>query len=391
MPVFIRPGDLNEIAIQSVAHGGDGVGRIGEVVCFVSGALPGDVVQARVYRCANNAVWARLTAIVEPSPDRVVPSPCSGRGCDSACRWHDFSYPAQGEWKRRIVEECLARIGGIVADVALLEAPEHRLGYRTRAAFHGDGSALGYYRQRTHDVIRLEACPLNHFHLNAALQRLQPLCIKGDVHVAVNPEGEDVLVWQNEPSQRLRAAFPLTNGRLDRERFQFLFDGVPIVNGAFSQSSLLLNRLLRAHVDACLEGAESLLDLYCGNGNLSLHHARTRKVIGVDHAGAAVAAAAALVPGAYRQGGEDVMMEQLRACSWDAVLLDPPRTGAKAIVKDLAAARTDKIVYVSCNPATLARDLRELLPGGWRLMEAVAMDLFPHTPHVESVCLLRRG
>lgn len=386
-----QSGDVFEVAIDGVAYGGDGIGRISGLACFVSGALPGDVVRVRIYRHQARAVWGRLLSIITPSPERSVPSLCAEKACESACAWQAFRYPAQAIWKRRIVQDTLERIGRVAVEVGWLEQPELRNGYRTRALFHGDGTAVGYFRQRTHDVIRLDACPLNHPRLNQALEHLQIPGIRGDVQVTVNPEGEETLMWLRREIAAVRERFPMTDTRLDAVRHRFLFDGVPIVNGAFSQSSLLLNRMLRNHTDTCIQHPDSLIDLYCGNGNLSLHYAGLCDVLGVDHAGVSVAAAADLAPGAYVEGDEQTMVQFLKKRAWEVILLDPPRTGAWNLVEALKSADAARIVYVSCNPATLARDIRGITEGGWKVTQAVALDLFPHTPHVETVCVFERS
>jgi len=380
--------EVIEIEITAAAHGGDGVGRIAGMVCFVSGALPGDTVRARIVRRSPRAAWAEVESVLTPSPYRESTQACAE--CPGACAWRAFAYPAQADWKRRIVADSLERIGGIQTEVAWLEQAEYRLGYRTRAVFHGDGTTIGYFVPRTHMVVPMEACPLNHARLNDAFQRLQMPGIRGDIQVAVNPEGQDIMVFLRDEAAALKEHFPQTNTRLDRVRHQFMFDGVPVVNGVFSQSSLLLNRMLRAHTDACIGGAGSLLDLYCGNGNLSLHHAGSARVVSAAHAGAAIRAAASLAPGVYIEGEEAHMARLLKKQSWEVILLDPPRTGARALVEALAAARAQKIVYVSCDPATLARDLRGIMAAGWSLTQATVVDMFPYTPHVETVCVLEQ-
>jgi 23S rRNA (uracil1939-C5)-methyltransferase len=379
-----------ELTITGVAHGGDGIGRIDSMACFVAGALPGDTVRVRIYRRTSNALWGHLLEVVSPSPHRITGSACAGRPCAATCAWHDFAYPAQAEWKQQIVRESIRRIGRIEVEVAFVEAPELRHGYRTRAVFHGDGTALGYYAPRTHDIIPLPACPLNHQKLNGALETLRPLKLRGNIHVTVNPEGEEILISISEPTAPLRELFPLTDSFNSRTRHQFLFDGVPIVNGTFSQASLLLNRMLRRETDRRIGAAASLLDLYCGNGNLSLHHTDKRKVVGVDHAGASISAANELSPGVYKRGDEQAMTRLIQECAWEVILLDPPRTGANALVPSLVAARTKRIVYVSCNPATFARDASGLASGGWRLTSVAALDMFPHTPHVETIGVFER-
>lgn len=379
-----------ELTITGVAHGGDGIGRIDSMACFVAGALPGDTVRVRIYRRTGNALWGHLLEVLSPSPHRVVSSICNGLPCVATCAWNDFTYPAQGEWKRQIVQESIRRIGHIEVEVSFVEEPALRQGYRTRAVFHGDGAKLGYYAPRTHDVIPLAACPLNHQRLNDALEALRPLKLRSNIHVTVNPEGEEILISMGDPPASLRELFPLTDSFRSRTRHQFLFDGTPIVNGTFSQASLLLNRMLRRETDQRIGNATSLLDLYCGNGNLSLHHTNNRKVVGVDHAGASIAAANELSPGVYQRGDEQVMVRLIREHAWEVILLDPPRTGAKALIETLANAPATRIIYVSCNPATFARDASGLASGGWHLISAAALDMFPHTPHVETIGVFER-
>ncbi len=380
-----------EIAITAVAHGGDGIGRYNDIACFVSGTLPGDTVRARIYRRSKKALWARLLEMLTPSPFRIQQSACAERDCAPVCAWHDFSYPAQGQWKQRIVAESLRRIGGISTEVAFVENPALRTAYRTRAIFHGDAENLGYYAPRTHDVVPLPPCPLNHKRLNEALEALRPLGIRGNIHVTVNPEGDETLVWLREPSEAVQARFPLTDFAASDGRAQFIFDGVPIVNGAFSQASLLLNRMLRRETDQRIGDASSLLDLYCGNGNLSLHYANHCRIIGVDHAHAAIAAANKRAPDTYQCGDEATMAALIAQNTWDVILLDPPRVGAKPIMKSLAEAKARRIIYVSCNPATFSRDAHELVASGWALISTAALDMFPHTPHVETIGVFERS
>lgn len=374
-----------EVTITGVAHGGDGIGRIDNLVCFVAGALPGEVVQVHIYRKAKNALWGQLLKVIKPSESRISNPACSGHCCKAACLWHDFAYPDQGHWKQKIVTESIRRIGGIEIEVPFVENQSLRTGYRTRAVFHGDGKHMGYYAPRTHDVIPLSACPLNHERLNQAFVMLEPLGLRANIHVTVNPKGAETLVCMGDPTREVRELFPMTNSFNDRKRHRFLFDGIPIINGAFSQASLLLNRMLRKETDTRIGNAEQLLDLYCGSGNLSLHHTKSCKVVGIDHAKTAIDAANAIAPGAYQQGDERAMATLIRKRQWDVILLDPPRTGAKALVESLAASTAQRIIYVSCNPATFARDAGGLVSGGWHLISAAALDMFPHTPHVETI------
>src|SRR5690606_31557991 len=143
------------------------------------------------------------------------------------------------------------------------------------------------------------------------------------------------------------------------------------------------NRLLVSRVHAAAEGAQRVLDLYCGAGNFTLGLADGVSVTGIDHNRAATAAAAALGRGQYSTGDERDMVTAIAQGPWDTIILDPPRTGAKALVPALARAEAARIVYVSCDPATLARDVARLAAEGWRIDSLHAVDMFPHTWHVE--------
>jgi len=381
---------IETVQIDSVAHGGHGVGRIDGRVCFVAGALPGDVVKARVERETKGVLWAAIEEVVEPSPHRVGVA-CPVFGQCGGCAWLHFAYPAQSEWKQRIVRDCFERIARIEVETEWVEDRDLRLGYRTRAEFDGDGTHWGFYARGTKDVIDIDGCPLCHEKLNDAFRRLRKLTYKGAVELVVNPDGDDVLAWSQRPHRKLKATFDHFGTPSNKSRrASFVFDDVPIVNGTFSQSSLLLNRLLRSAVAKMAASADSVLDLYCGNGNLSLRLVAARKVVGIDHNRAAVKAAAAQGRGQYGGGSEEAFRAALRSAHWNAVILDPPRTGAKGIAKYLAEVSADAIIYVSCDPATLARDVKTLAAADWRVDRTVVIDMFPNTAHVETVCRLIR-
>ena len=382
--------DSHPIAtIASVAHGGHGVCRIAGQVCFVAQGLPGDVVRVRVAKETKGVLWGVIEEVVEASPDRTAPC-CDRFGVCGGCFWLHFAYPAQGQWKRRIVHDCLERIAKISCDVTFEENPELRLGYRTRAEFHSDDGRLGFYAPESHTVVDIRTCPLCHERLNQALERLRGARTQDAIEIVVNPEGPEVLVAAKRPSRSLCESFEFVNASGDAAPHRFVFDGVPIVNGAFSQASLLLNRLLVGVVARMAAGASRVLDLYCGNGNLSLGLSEASRVLGIDQSRVAVEAANAAGRGEYRTGGETEFRRALKE-PWDVVVLDPPRTGAKGVAEVLAGSACGRIVYVSCDPATLARDLKTITARGWRLAEAVALDLFPNTAHVETVCLLERA
>jgi 23S rRNA (uracil1939-C5)-methyltransferase len=374
-----------EVEITALAHGGDGIGRVDGQVVFVPFTLPGDVARVRVVKRAKRALWAVVVAIITPSPHRMP-----GVNPPGHAMWRHFAYPAQAEWKQRVVAETLARLGGIECEPAWVEDPSLRTGYRTRAELHGDGHVFGFYAPGSHQIIDTTSCDLMHPHLNEALEQLRPLALRGSFTVTVHPEDEDVLVWSKTAPTRLCKAFPQTNSPRDEDRHAFDYDGVPVVNGGFSQASLPLNRLLVNTVHAAAGDSESLLDLYCGSGNLSLGLAARMRVTGIDHHRPSIDAVQECGAGEYTVGDEAAMAKTLAQGTFDSIVLDPPRTGAKDLAPALAKARAKQIIYVSCDPATLGRDLRTLTESGWHAREVTVLDLFPYTPHAECVCRLTR-
>ena len=379
-----------EAEITGLAHGGDGVCRLEGRVCFVPYALPGDRVRIELQGATKGVLRGRVVEVLSPSPHRTQAG-CGVFGRCGGCTWLHFAYPAQLEWKARIVSDCLERIGKIRAEVQTIEDPALRLGYRTRATFRGDGQRWGFYEAGTHDLVDIVSCPLCHPKLNAALGALRTLEVTGPVEVVVNPGGAEVLVYTATEQPVLRETFAAYNTRDDDQRAAFWFDEAPIINGAFSQSSLLLNRMLIGKVHALAAGASRVLDLYCGNGNLSRGLADTAEVHGMDSSPQGIAAAQLNTKAHYARGDERAFAQAVAQGPWDVIILDPPRTGAKAIAKALAGAKAGRIVYVSCDPATFARDAAVLVAGGWSLSECTAIDLFPNTFHMETVGLFRRG
>lgn len=380
-----------EVQIDRLAHGGDGIGRVDGQVCFVPFALPGDTVRATVTRSTKSALWAKIDEVIEASAHRTSGC-CSATGSCGACFWGHFAYPAQGDWKQRLVAEALERFAGITLPIAWQEDAKLRTGYRTRAEFHGDEKSFGFYAHNSHDIVDIEQCNLCHPRINAALPALRDAKIKGSVTITVNPEGDETLIWSKFPKRKLKAQFSLANTPGEEGgRFAFVFDGIPVVNGCFSQASLLLNRMLVAETHRMIGETSSVFDCYCGSGNLSLSLPKSIKVGGMDHSRPAVRAAKEENRGNYRPGNEEDMLKALASGEWETVVLDPPRIGAKVLAPGLATAPVKRIVYVSCDPVTLARDLKTLATGGWVAQEVTALDLFPNTPHVETVVRMERA
>jgi len=385
---------IPRMTITGLAQGGEGLARVDGMVWFVPFAYPGDVVSARII--SRHRSWGRAMPdrILEPSPWRH-PFVGGEDAPEQAYLWGCFDYAGQVEWKPRLVAETLRRVGSITLDPEFTPAPEtSRLGWRDRCVFHPDrGGHPAYYLWHTHASSPVRRCPLASPAINAALTELARVGHTAPVTLTAHPETGETMGWcTDHDRERLQPLLPFAvNSPGDtRTRARFIMDGVPVVNGAFCQSSLRLNRILRERVTRELVGARTVLDCYCGNGNLTLDIAGRTAVTGLDHNTAAVEAARSTGAGDYRVGDETDMAEIIVSGQFDAIVLDPPRTGARRLAAALAGCRASSIVWVSCDAATLARDLRVVLASGWTPREHVVIDLFPYTPHAEILCVLER-
>ncbi len=377
--------------ISGVAHGGYGIARLKDGVCMVPYALPGDTVNIKIIGKMRGVLWGQIHEVLIPSPERKTVYECPVFGECGGCSWLHFRYPAQCHWKARIVRDCFQRIAKADLEPEWIEDSALRFGYRTRAEFHRSDTGWGFYARESHRVVPIEACPLCHAVINDALRLLQGITKGKSIELTANPETGEVLVWLEAPTPEIESVFPLTDvAESSKTPHEFLFEGVPVVNGAFSQSSLLLNRFLTRVVDEMVAEPASLLDLYCGTGNFSIKYAQHIPVLGVDQNARAIARAASLGVGEYRLLCDEKFDLVLQEREWDVVLLDPPRQGAKKVISLLGESRAKRIVYVSCNPATLARDAHELMRKGWRIQRACVVDMFPHTAHIETVVRFER-
>jgi len=418
------------VRIERLAAGGDGVGRIGAKVAFVPQTAPGDEVEVEVREERRTWCRARVLRLVRPGPDRAAPR-CPSFGACGGCDWQHLTYPAQLAAKRSIVEDALRRIGRLDPPAIAPPIPSPlEFGYRHRARLHAarreGAAAFGFFRAGSHEVIPLGACPVLHPALNGMLDllaeagRRQPSAFARcrEVRIDTGWEGAAVrLLLRGERGEPLAIAGPaaraLCDGAAARGFGLLLNDsgGEPLALGSgpdalvttgetFTQINLRQNPTL---VGLALELAapvpgEEVLDLCCGLGNLALPAAaRGARVTGVDLDGQAVSQAR---DNARRLGRVATFLRDDAAAAVRAlagagrrfplVLLNPPRAGAREAVAAVPTLSPSRVVVVSCDPATLARDAAALAEGGYSLITARPVDLFPQTAHVETVALFRR-
>jgi 23S rRNA (uracil1939-C5)-methyltransferase len=409
--------------IERLTFGLDALAHHGRQVVFVPYAAPGDRVQAEVVERRGGYLRARIATVLVAGPARVLPG-CRWFPTCGGCQWQHVAPPAQRDAKAAIVAEQLARVAGVRDAEVLPTVPSPAdWHYRARITLAVEGRRAGYRRARSHDLVEIADCPLADpvvsAHLEAArawvaalrvpLRRVTLSAAPGGIVLAAAataPPGPADL----DASEALLARVASVRGTVVTGAGARLVAGDPTVRVAlepglaleapadvFTQVNPGANRRLVETVVAfgAVGPGARVLDLYCGAGNLSLPLARRgATVLGIERSRVAVEAARAnaarlrLAAATFRTGEVARVLGDLPPGSVDAVVLDPPRRGAAEAVPALTALRPPCLLYVSCDPATLARDVRAFLAGGYRLGRVQPIDVFPQTYHVEAVAEL---
>lgn len=370
-------GEIVTVALTDMAQTGEAIGRVDGVVLFVPFGMPGDRAEIMVTERKRNFARGQLLRLVEPAPERIT-APCPYFTLCGGCEWQHMPYAEQLRLKAANVRTHLTRIGKVHEPPvhSCLPSPQP-YGYRNHARLQVSATgALGYRAARSHEVVAVEHCPILEPELNAALPRLTltaPLTAPGEIE--------------------LRVAMPLQIG-------DYSYQIAP--EAFFQANTAVAAQLVTVVLQAlALQGHEQVLELYCGVGLFTVPMAVAAcHVWGIEGNAAAIAdahsnAAAAgvsarctFITAAVEQAVNDPLLRQQR---WDAIVLDPPRAGvAQPVLNTLLNFAAPTLVYVSCDPATLARDTQLICAHGYRLCSAQPLDMFPQTHHVETVALFER-
>lgn len=397
-----------ELVIHELAAGGDGVGRLDGKVVFVAGVAPGERVRVRVTDDHAGFARAELVDVLAPSPVRVEPR-CKlarDRSC-GGCPWQHVGRAAQLEAKQAVVTSALRKAITAGLRVHPIRAVTPDAGWRRRARLtwvrSGQPRAtIGFHGPRSHRVVDVTTCPQLEPALDRALpaiRRLAPaLGAGGEIHVALGQR--DLLhVVIEGPCERAAAQALVGQAGIAGVAIDFagkrVSFGAPAIEldeaitgaaDAFAQASDEGNRALGQAVKAALGPGRdrALLELYAGAGNLTRH----ARALGWRVTASDVVAPPRPLDGIeFLVGRAPDALAQLGDRWFDTTLLDPPRAGARDVI-DRLAERCERIIYVSCDPATLARDAQVLLDRSWLPIWAQPLDLMPDTAHVEVVMLL---
>jgi len=401
---------MPDITIESLAHGGEGVGRINGKAHFIPGVMPGELAEIEVVR--DKARWARgrLVRVVAPSPDRVEP-PCPAFATCGGCTWQYAAYKRQLEWKRDIVAGQLAHLGGL-GEVPVREtiAPGDPFAYRNRMDFSVVRGRPALHERASNRLVALHGCPLLCAELAERFSRLGDLsgAHKLVLRAGVNTGEALIMIEGRIPDQAGgwdASVVALAGGRLhtvkgrpwleeevDGVRFQIPADAFFQVNTA--GAGVLVDLVAGA---AAVTTDDVLLDGYAGVGLFAATVGRSAgRVVTIDSGEAAYRAIAknlqGSIPGSFRSLlGSFEEIASTAPDRWDVAVVDPPRAGLGADgVAAVSSPAPRTIVLISCDPASLARDARMLADVGYEAHWVQPVDLFPQTYHIETVTRFRQ-
>jgi 23S rRNA (uracil1939-C5)-methyltransferase len=404
MRVTIYPSSPSPVVrIEKLVYGGAGLARREGQVVLVPFVLPGERVRVALERERGGVQHARLLEVLEPAAERIEPRCPYFRRC-GGCAYQHAGYDYQLQQKRVILEEVFRRVGKLeLPSVEIVSGPPFE--YRNRGQFHLESGRIGYFAHGSHRLCAVEGCPIASPKLNGALGALVELLGEPRFPQFV----KSLEVFTNEAEVQLNV---LETGRpVARRFFDWCAERIPgLAGGALDYrvggdqfrvsggSFFQVNRfLIEVLVERALAGAEgeTAVDLYAGVGLFSLALARRfRRVLAVESSGAAVRdlefnVARAGLPVAVRQASAELFLLGLAARP-DFVLADPPRAGlGKQVVRELLRLAPLRLVIVSCDPATLARDVAGLIAGGYAIERLTLIDLFPQTAQIETVTEMR--
>lgn len=437
------------VTVEGYGGEGMGVARIDGRVVFVQGALRGEICEILILKVLKSVAFAKVKRVLTPSDERVAPD-CPYFPRCGGCTYRHMSYDEELRLKKRRVQDALSRIGGSDVTVEEILGGAETLRYRNKAQYPvSAGGAVGFYRARTHEVIECESCRLLRPEADAAAEALRRYLTKYAVpgydeksgkgllrhlYVRSNTKGEclvcilanaDALPHERELVQMLREACPgaagillgtntAKNNVILGDRYRTLWGSERLEDTLCGQTFRLsvpsfyqvnhaqCERLYAKAVEfAQLTGKETVLDLYCGVGTITLTMAKhAGKVIGAeivpeaiedakDNARRSGVANAEFFCGDAAEIAAKLARDRLHT---DVVTVDPPRKGlAPEVIESIARMAPQRVVYVSCDPATLARDVKRFAAAGYTATRACAVDMFPRADHVESVVLMSRA
>ncbi len=412
--------------VDGISHSGEGVARIDGKATFIPFTIPGETVQVKIIEEKKNFQRAKLEQVLSVSPDRTDP-PCPYFFKCGGCAYQHIAYPRQLELKRQVLKDSLKRIGGVDIEVNPVLGMDNPWRYRNKVEWHTGSKSgqhtMGYYLNDSRVLMGIDSCLL----ISQEMQDYSNY-IKDHLDELNIPDGCEVIIRQFSANQEMMLIFGGTGSReinfakmLNYKEVASIYSveaGVAqlhygdqtlpekIFNLKYQVSPLAFFQVNHQQTEKMMEiikdyaqlgPNDTVLDAYCGTGSIALNLAGSvRKVVGVESFKAAI-----------RDAKRNAFKNKITNCKFikgvceqiipgldeqfDVVILDPPRTGCKReLIEALIKMAPQRLVYVSCNPATLARDLALFVKTGYKVGEVQPIDMFPQTSHCEVCCLLSK-
>ncbi|PKN70005.1 MAG: hypothetical protein CVU54_08220 [Deltaproteobacteria bacterium HGW-Deltaproteobacteria-12] len=386
--VLLKLKDRQIIQIDKIAFGGEGIGRIDNFVVFVPFAAPGDELEIEIKKCKKSFARAKILKIIKASPLRVSPLCSYYENCGGCCYQH-ISYGRQLEIKKMQVEEAFVKIGRINAPPVLSVAaslPDYH--YRGKAQIHRSGGRLGFLDVSGSKIVDIKRCEIMEETINDKIGRLRE---NASIRHA---EDTRLTIWSDLPGDDKAEKGQIRRVVKDK---QFLVSA----DGFFQNNLFLTETLVDEIRMLALSGpVNTVVDVYCGCGLFSIFLAPFAKsVCGIESNPRAVKFARINAEKENIQNvkficgdaGEELLKREFSTLVGriDLLILDPPRVGcSETVLKEIAFLLPQRLIYVSCNPGTQARDVQRLIGFGYKLRRILPLDMFPHTQHIEVIALL---
>ena len=440
------------VSVVGMTNEGNGVGKIDGFTVFIPLTAVGDKVRVKVVKVCSGYCYARVEELIEPSPDRI-PIDCGAFLQCGGCAYRHIGYESELHLKQQQVQDAFERIGKISTEYLPICGSERTVGYRNKSQYPlaTDSSGTpyaGFYAMRSHRIVRCERCLLLPEHFEELKRKILDFAAQNRIDIYDEKTGKGLLrhiyLRHAEKTGEIMVVLVCTRKTLPHaDRLVALLSADPsvasiVINVNNKNTNVILGeecrvlygkekicdllcdnkinisplsfyqvnrnqaeRLYRIAEDfAALTGSETLVDLYCGAGTIGLSMAkRVKRLIGVEIIPQAIENAKenALQNGISNaeficaDAAEATQMLLRRALRPDVVIVDPPRKGCgEAVVRDIVQMKPERIVMISCNPATAARDCALLREQGYHCVKVQPVDLFPRTTHVETVCLLTK-
>lgn len=415
------------VRIDSLSFGGCGVGRVSGKVVFVPYSVPGDELRIEMTKEEKGHFEGRILEILSPSAVRREPA-CPYHSICGGCHWLHIPYIDQENAKEQIFKDTLRRIGRVDSSIVQPISPSPlEFNYRSRVQFKVWEGKIGFYRRESHDLVDVMECPLAHPLINGILKGLRqvwPDSIRSvsrvDINVSPSEANGIVSLYLKERSnfdfnelfKALNTGLREVTGLIIHYRREVRIYGSGCLfsqegtfrfrasEGSFSQVNYRQNMNMKDHVLslASLKGTERVVELYSGGGNFTVPLAsRAGMVIGIEASESSVKDGienarindirnATFRKATAENGLQEMQNQKFKIQNVDLVVVDPPRDGcSRKVIEGIASLKPGRIIYVSCNPSTLARDLIRFQSLGYEAVSSKPFDMFPQTFHIESV------